>query len=63
MFEDMLEVGNFYGPHNERESRTQMSLWSLMKAPLLIGTDVTILEQVFVDILSNPEVIAVNQVF
>ena len=58
---DMLEVGNFYGPLNEAESRTQMSLWSMMKAPLLIGTDLTILSRAFIEILGNPEVIAVNQ--
>ncbi len=37
------------------------STGALIKAPLLIGCDVTDLDQEEVDILTNPEVIAINQ--
>ena len=56
---DMLEVGN--GGMNGREYETHMSLWCLMKAPLLIGCDLENLNTDSQQILFNPEVIAVNQ--
>ena len=37
----MLEVGNFFSPLGDAEGRAHFSLWCAMKAPLLIGTDVT----------------------
>ena len=56
---DMLEVGN--GGMTTIEYRTHFSLWAISKAPLLIGCDVTNMDQDTWDILSNPEVIAINQ--
>ncbi|CAF2100474.1 unnamed protein product [Rotaria magnacalcarata] len=56
---DMLEVGN--GGMTSTEYRTHMSLWSIAKAPLLIGCDVRQLSQETLEILRNSEVIAVNQ--
>ena len=58
---DMLEIGN--GGMTTTEYETHFSLWCLMKAPLLIGCD---LRNIDIDsealrILSNKEVIAVNQ--
>lgn len=37
------------------------SLWSIAKAPLLIGGDVTNMSQATLNIYLNPEVIAINQ--
>lgn len=56
---DMLEVGN--GGMNYLEYRSHFSIWALMKAPLLIGCDVRNMTAETVEILSNKEVIAVNQ--
>lgn len=56
---DMLEIGN--GHLTTAESETHMSLWCLMKAPLLIGCDVSQMSNDTMWILSNSEVIAVNQ--
>lgn len=56
---DMLEVGN--GKMNADEYRTHMSLWSLLAAPLLAGNDLTKMTPETLAILTNPEVIAVDQ--
>ncbi|KAG0468154.1 hypothetical protein HPP92_017482 [Vanilla planifolia] len=56
---DMLEVGN--GGMNYSEYRSHFSIWALMKAPLLIGCDVRNMTAATLEILSNKEVIAVNQ--
>ena len=56
---DMLQVGNGGMTHNEYV--VQFSLWCLIKAPLLIGSDVRNISKETLDILTNSEVIAVNQ--
>ncbi|KAL8233630.1 hypothetical protein R6Q59_019730 [Mikania micrantha] len=56
---DMLEVGN--GGMTYLEYRSHFSIWALMKAPLLIGCDVRNMTAETFEILSNKEVIAVNQ--
>ncbi|MGW4891488.1 NPCBM/NEW2 domain-containing protein [Kitasatospora sp. NPDC004240] len=56
---DMLEVGN--GGMTETEYRTHFSLWAQMAAPLLIGTDLRVAQQQTFDILTNADVIAVDQ--
>ena len=56
---DMLEVGN--GGMTTTEYETHFSLWCLMKAPLLIGTNVENMTSDTLRILRNSEVIAVNQ--
>ena len=43
------------------EQYTHISLWSLLSAPLLIGCDMTQLDPFTFGLLSNDEVIAVNQ--
>lgn len=58
---DMLEVGNFFSPFGDAEGRTQFSLWCLMKAPLLIGTDITNTTAATMATLSNADAIAINQ--
>jgi alpha-galactosidase len=56
---DMLEIGN--GGMNDTEYRTHMSLWSLLAAPLLAGNDLRSVAPDILDILTNKEVIAVDQ--
>lgn len=56
---DMLEVGN--GGMTTEEYRSHFSIWALAKAPLLIGCDVRSMTNETHAILSNSEVIAVNQ--
>ena len=55
----MLEVGN--GGMTLTEYRTHMSLWSIAKSPLLIGCDVRNISKESLEILTNSEVIAINQ--
>ena len=56
---DMLEIGN--GGMTTAEYETHMSLWCLMKAPLLIGCDLTKISNDSLRILTNTDVIAINQ--
>ena len=56
---DMLEVGN--GGMNEDEYRTHFSLWAMLAAPLIAGNDLTRMTPYTVEILTNREVIAVDQ--
>ncbi|GMG98945.1 hypothetical protein Nepgr_000785 [Nepenthes gracilis] len=56
---DMLEVGN--GGMTTDEYRSHLSIWALVKAPLLIGCDVRSMDNTTLELLSNEEVIAVNQ--
>lgn len=56
---DMLEVGN--GGMSYHEYRAHFSIWALMKAPLLIGCDVRNMTAETLEILSNKEIITVNQ--
>lgn len=56
---DMLEVGN--GGMTTDEYRAHFSLWSLLAAPLLAGNDLREMKPEIHDILTNREVIAVNQ--
>jgi len=45
----------------DTEYRTQMSLWALLSAPLFISADVRNISPAALEILTNPEVIDVNQ--
>ncbi len=56
---DMLQIGN--GGMTDTEYRTHFSLWAVMAAPLLIGTDLRDASQETLDILLNEDVIAVDQ--
>ena len=55
----VLEVGN--GGMTDLEYVSHFSLWSISKAPLLIGCDVNNMSNATFATLTNPEVIAVNQ--
>jgi len=56
---DMLEVGN--GGMSAIEYRTHMSLWALLAAPLLAGNDLSTMTPETAAILTNREIIAVDQ--
>ena len=56
---DMLEVGN--GGMKPIEYRTHMSLWALLAAPLLAGNDLTKMTPETLAILTNREVLAIDQ--
>ncbi len=56
---DMLEVGN--AGLSLAESRAQFSLWSMLAAPLMAGNDVRRMSPEVREILTNPEVIALDQ--
>jgi len=56
---DMLEIGN--GGMTDTEYRTHMSLWSLLAAPLLAGNDLRTASPEILSILTNKEVIAIDQ--
>ena len=45
----------------DEEFRTQMTLWSVAAAPLVIGSDVRTLSATSVGILTDPDVLAINQ--
>jgi alpha-galactosidase len=56
---DMLEVGN--GKLNLEENRLHMSLWAMLAAPLLAGNDLSQMPPDTAAILTNREVIAIDQ--
>jgi alpha-galactosidase len=56
---DMLEIGN--GGMTETEYKTHMSLWAMLAAPLLAGNDLRQMTPETLSILTNREVIAVDQ--
>jgi alpha-galactosidase len=56
---DMLEVGN--KGLSPAESRAHFSLWCILAAPLMAGNDVRKMSDEVRDILTNKEVIAIDQ--
>jgi alpha-galactosidase len=65
---DMLIVGKVgWGPEirntnlTPNEQITHLTLWSLLSSPLLIGCDLSQLDEFTLAVLTNPEVIEVNQ--
>jgi len=56
---DMLEVGN--PGLSLAESRAMFSLWSILAAPLMAGNDIRSMSEDIRDILTNKEVIAIDQ--
>jgi alpha-galactosidase len=55
---DMLEVGNGM---SVREDRGHFTLWCIMAAPLIAGNDLRSMNKETIEILTNREVIAVDQ--
>ena len=56
---DMLEVGN--GNLTPDENRTHMGMWAMLAAPLLAGNNLTKLTPEITAILTNKEVVAIDQ--
>ncbi len=56
---DMLEVGT--EGLTFAESRAHFSLWAIIAAPLIAGNDVRHMEQKYLDILTNKDVLAIDQ--
>jgi len=56
---DMLEVGN--GGMTTTEYRAHFSLWCLLSAPLMAGNDLRSMSSEIKEVLTNREVIAVDQ--
>jgi alpha-galactosidase len=56
---DMLEVGN--GGMTTEEYRAHLSLWSLLNAPLIAGNDLRSMDATTLALLTDPDVLAVNQ--
>ncbi len=56
---DMLEVGN--GGMTSNEYRTHMTLWALLAAPLLAGNDLAHMSKDTLDILTNKDIVAIDQ--
>lgn len=56
---DMLEVGN--GGMNTSEYRAHFSLWAMLAAPLMAGNDLRSMTPEIQEILTNRDVIAVDQ--
>lgn len=56
---DMLEVGN--GGMTPDEYRTHFGLWALLAAPLLAGNDLRHMDAETIKLLTNTEIIAVDQ--
>ncbi len=55
---DMLEVGRSL---TDEEDRTHFGLWCIMSSPLLIGCDLTTIKDTTLKLLTNEELIALNQ--
>ena len=55
---DMLEVGRSMTPD---EDRTHFAMWCIMSSPLLVGCDMRDMKKETVALLTNPELIALNQ--
>ena len=55
----VLEVGN--PGLNVPEARSHFALWCLIKSPLLIGCDLRTINDSFLEILTNAELIAISQ--
>ena len=56
---DMLEVGN--GKLTIQENRSHFSMWAMLAAPLLAGNDLPNMKPEIRDILTNKDVIAIDQ--
>ena len=56
---DMLEIGN--GGQTPDEYKTHFSMWAMLAAPLMAGNDLREMDNITREILTNVDVIAVNQ--
>lgn len=52
-------IGNY--ALSDEQSKSQMAIWSIMAAPLLMSVDLRTIKPDHRDILLNPHAIAINQ--
>ena len=55
---DMLEVGRTL---SQEEDMTHFGIWCILSSPLIIGCDMTTMRAETLELLTNPELIALNQ--
>lgn len=55
---DMLEVGNGL---TDAEDRSHFAMWAILASPLIMGNDLRSMDQKALEILTNKEIIAINQ--
>lgn len=55
---DMLQVGRGFSPD---EDRAHFSIWAILSSPLLLGNDLTKINEYTLSIITNNEIIALNQ--
>lgn len=55
---DMLEIGRTLSPDEEI---THMAVWCILSSPLLIGCDMSQIPEFSLNLMKNPELIAINQ--
>lgn len=58
---DMLQVGNGEFVSDVEANRTHIGMWAMLAAPLFLGTSVPNLDPRILDILVNPDVVAIDQ--
>jgi alpha-galactosidase len=56
---DMLEVGN--GSLTASENRAHFTMWAMLAAPLIAGNDLRSMDKATLDVLTNKDMIAINQ--
>ena len=56
-----MEVGGTLTRFTHDEQRTMMTLWVIARSPLILGADMTKLDEATLALLTNDEVLAVNQ--
>ena len=55
---DMMQIGNGM---NYEEDKTHFSMWCMMSTPLMLGNDLTAISDETLEIVTNKELIALNQ--
>jgi hypothetical protein len=59
---DMLYIGyGDFDEHHLTEARSHFALWAIINAPLILGNDVRTMPKALLDIVSNQDVIAIDQ--
>jgi len=56
---DMMEIGN--GNLTSQEQRSHFAIWAFLKSPILLGTDLSLLDDDQVAIITNAELLAFSQ--
>ncbi|CAN6447293.1 unnamed protein product [Victoria cruziana] len=64
-FGQLTDVGSNEGPHRKcnltiDEQRTQITLWSMAKSPLIYGGDLTQIDQTSLGLITNPTLLEIN---